>query len=283
MREQPTNDTRQPANADGRSVRLYLLAILLAPLAAVLLLAAMLTLFHVSDLHFGYEDRAALDWFAGEVARLRPAAVICTGDLTMRGTPREFEMAREWLAALPVPVTLEPGNHDVPYYWYPFARATRPWREYDALERAVEGDPNLPDAAVVPLRTAAAAQWRFNWSKGRVAPRDLAAALQGLAHNAAKPLRLVTTHHPLIDAGTEGSGSTRGGRRALAELARAGADVVLSGHVHDPFDVTLEFDGLPIRLVGAGTLSCRLRASRPGFNLLEWSADSGLRVTVRSV
>jgi len=67
-------------------------------------------LYHVSDLHFGYEDRAALDWFAAEVARERPAAVICTGDLTMRGSAREFALAAQWLADLPVPVSLEPGT-----------------------------------------------------------------------------------------------------------------------------------------------------------------------------
>ena len=71
-------------------------------------------LYHVSDLHFGYEDRAALDWFAAEVARERPAAVICTGDLTMRGSAREFALAAQWLADLPVPVSLEPGNHEAP-------------------------------------------------------------------------------------------------------------------------------------------------------------------------
>lgn len=266
-----------------RSVNLGPGAISLARGAALLLFPAMLTLFHVSDLHFGYEDREALDWFAGEVARARPDAVICTGDLTMRGTAREFTQAREWLTALPVPVTLEPGNHDVPYYWYPLARTFHPWREYAALELAVAQDPALAEAAVVSLRTVAAAQWRLNWSKGRVRKHDLDAALQGLAHSAGKPLRLVTAHHPLVDAGTEGSGSTRGGRTALAALARAGADAVLSGHVHDPFDLTLEFDGLPIRLIGAGTLSCRLRASPPGFNVLEWSEADGLRVTARSL
>ena len=98
---------------------------------------APLVLFHVSDLHFGFEDRAALDWLMAEIERERPAAVLCTGDLTMRGTPREFALALEWLSALPVPLTLEPGNHDVPYYWYPLARALHPWREYAALEAAV--------------------------------------------------------------------------------------------------------------------------------------------------
>lgn len=243
---------------------------------------APLVLFHVSDLHFGYEDRAALDWFAAEVARERPAAVICTGDVTMRGTPREFAMAREWLGALPVPVTLEPGNHDVPYYWYPFARTFRPWREYAALELAIEVEQGLDQVAVVPLRTVAAAQWRLNWSKGLVRERSLDAALQGLAHQQDKPLRLVTCHHPLIDAQPRGSGSTRGGRRALCALARAGADAVLSGHVHDAFDLTIDADGLPIRMIGAGTLSLRLRSSPPGYNRLAWSADQGLLVSART-
>lgn len=242
-----------------------------------------LVLFHVSDLHFGYEDRAALDWFMAEVERIRPAAVLCTGDLTMRGTAREYAAAREWVAKLPVPVTLEPGNHDVPYYWYPLARTLHPWRHYRALAKAVESDPELPELAVVPLRTVAAAQWRLNWSKGRVNTRDLDLALNDLERHRTKPLRLVTCHHPLVDADTVGSGSTRGGKRALAALARAGADAVLSGHVHDPFDMTLEADGLPIRLIGAGTLSQRLRATPPSYNRLEWSADDGLHVAPQTM
>ena len=237
-----------------------------------------LVLFHVSDLHFGYEDRAALDWFMAEVVRDQPAAVLCTGDLTMRGTAREFAMARDWLAALPVPLTLEPGNHDVPYYWYPLARAFHPWRNYRALAEAVESDLALPDLAVVPLCTVAAAQWRFNWSKGRVRNADLDDAVNDLERHRAKPLRLVTCHHPLVDADTDGTGSTRGGKSALAALARAGADAVLSGHVHDPFDLTVDADGLPIRMIGAGTLSQRLRATRPSFNRLEWSAAEELQV-----
>lgn len=239
-------------------------------------------LFHVSDLHFGHEDREALAWFVGEVEREGPAAVICTGDLTMRGTAHEFARAREWLAELPVPVTLVPGNHDVPYYWYPLARAFRPWRHYRALEAAVQRDHGLADLAVVPLDTVAAAQWRFNWSKGRVRGRDLDRTLQGLAHLQDRGLRLVACHHPLVDADTRSSGSTRGGRRALAALARAGVDAVLSGHVHDAFDLTIEAGGLPIRIVGAGTLSRRLRASPPSYNRLDWSAASGLAVSAVS-
>lgn len=238
-------------------------------------------LFHVSDLHFGAEDRAALDWFAQEVATHRPDAVICTGDLTMRGRAREFAAAGRWLAELGVPVSIEAGNHDMPYYWDPLRRLLRPYHRFRAMRGQVHSDLALDHVAVVSLKTTARAQWRFNWSKGRVGPRALAGALAGLDHAASRALRLVACHHPLVEADTRASGSTRGGRLALAALARAGAHAVLSGHVHDAFDLSVETEGGPIRLIGAGTLSERLRTTRPSYNRLAWSAGDGLQVEAR--
>lgn len=246
-------------------------------------MAPPLVLFHASDLHFGYEDRAALDWFQDEIVREQPAAVLCTGDLTMRGTAREFALARDWLSQVPVPVLLEPGNHDVPYYWYPLRRMLAPYARFRALRGAIETGRDLPGVAVVSLKTIGRAQLRFNWSKGRIRGSELDQTLRELARQSDHALRLVTCHHPLVDADTEGSGSTRGGQRALAALARAGAHAVLSGHVHDPFDLMVEADGLPIRLIGAGTLSQRLRATRPSYNRLEWSAAQGLVVTPQTM
>ncbi len=243
-------------------------------------MVASLTLFHVSDLHFGAQDDAALDWFAAEVATHRPDWVICTGDLTMRARHREYAAARRWLASLAAPVLVEPGNHDMPYFNL-IERFSRPYARFQALRDAVSTRPALAGLAVVSLKTVARAQWRINWSKGNVADRDLAHALAGLtaAHDAG--LRLVAGHHPLIEADTHSTASTRGGKPALATLARAGAHAVLSGHVHDPFDLTLHIDGQPIRLIGAGTLSHRLRASRPSYNRLEWTPDTGLHVAAQ--
>lgn len=243
----------------------------------------MHTLFHVSDLHFGYEDRAALDWFMDRVIAECPDGVICTGDLTMRGSAAEFAAAQDWLARIPVPLTLEPGNHDVPYYHHMLRRLTRPYARYRALEAAVERPLELDGVAVVPLKTIARAQFRLNWSKGRVSAGDLDAALQGLAHNAARRVKLVAGHHPLVEADTHSTASTRGGAAALAALARAGASAVLSGHVHDPFDKLVEIDGQAIRLIGAGTLSRRLRTSPPCFNRIEVGADGALTVTVETL
>ncbi|MBU6266855.1 MAG: metallophosphoesterase [Sphingomonadales bacterium] len=249
-------------------------------------MSAAVTLFHVSDLHFGMEDRAALDWFAHEVAEVRPDGVICTGDLTMRGRTREFAAAADYLGGLPVPVSVEPGNHDMPYYWEPITRLARPHARFEVLRKAVHRDLAIAEVALVSLPTIAPAQWRLNWSKGRVASKDLAHALAHLGANkegGAGKLRLVACHHPLIEAGTHATASTRGGPRALAALARAGVDAVLSGHVHDAFDRVVEAGGLPIRVIGAGTLSERVRSTRPSYNRLEWSVAGGLSVTVRSL
>ncbi|MEO7247273.1 MAG: metallophosphoesterase [Novosphingobium sp.] len=234
-------------------------------------------LFHVSDIHFGHEDRTALDWFASEVEQYRPHHIICTGDLTMRGNAREFAVARAWLEGLNTPVSLEIGNHDVPYYWYPAARIMHPFRLFRALDAAVGTSPDLANVGLTNLRTVAAFQWRLNLSKGRVAPSDLQAACASVSRQSDKALRIVASHHPLVDAHTASTGSTRNGHSALSALARAGADVFLSGHVHDAFNMTREVAGREIRMIGAGTLSQRLRASGPSYNQLTF-VDGNLNV-----
>lgn len=240
----------------------------------------MTTLFHISDLHFGAEDRAALDWFRQEVAQEKPDAVICTGDLTMRGTVREFDAAGDYLLGLGVPVSIEPGNHDMPYYWEMVSRLRRPFARFEALRARAHSDLVLGDVTLASLPTVTPAQWRINWSKGYVKQPALNAALRLL--EGAQGLKLAACHHPLVDADTHGTGSTRGGRRALAALAGAGVTAVLSGHVHDPFDLNLETENGPIRIIGAGTLSERTRATLPSYNRLDYTPETGLNVTVRA-
>src|SRR5262245_56664032 len=75
-----------------------------------------LTFVHISDLHFGQEDGAALELAAEPIAQLKPDAVIASGDLTALGSVREMRAAFRWLRALPAPVLATPGNHDTPYF-----------------------------------------------------------------------------------------------------------------------------------------------------------------------
>lgn len=226
----------------------------------------MTRLFHVSDVHFGAEDPAAIAWFAQCVATERPDAVIMTGDLTMRAKPSEFRQGGAWLQSLGVPVTVEVGNHDLPYYYDPIRRLLAPYERYTALERMIETPLEIAGVSIIPLKTTARAQWRIDWSKGRVSRHSLARALDLIAAVPSGNLIFVAAHHPLIEAGTRGTADTAGGADALAALAQAGAHAVLSGHVHDPFDVPVERAGRTVRMIGAGTLSKRVRGSPPAFN-----------------
>jgi len=242
----------------------------------------MTRLFHVSDLHFGREDTAALAWFAKTVHEEQPDAVLMTGDLTTQARSHEFAAATAWLTGLGVPLTIEVGNHDLPYFnlW---SRFVRPYARYDRLENAVEQPLALTDVAIIPLMTTARFQLRMNWSHGVVRPARLAATVARLGEIGPDCIKLVTCHHPLIDKeGGASEGRTRGGRAALDALAKAGADAVLSGHVHDPFDIAWTGGARPVRLIGAGTLSERVRATPPSFNELTIE-DRALSVTVRTM
>ena len=225
-------------------------------------------LFHVSDLHFGVENREALDWFAISVEDERPDGIVCTGDLTQRATHREYGHAREWFTQFDVPLMVQPGNHDMPYY-NPVERFTRPYKRFGALEAAVGSELSTEHAVIVPFDTNAAAQWRWPWSDGIVKRRKLDAALERLRALRDDPrVKLVACHHPLLPVEDAGKNPTIRGDMAFEQLAAAGASAILTGHVHTPFDVTRARGNRPMRMIGAGTLSTRLRGADPSYNVV---------------
>lgn len=237
----------------------------------------MTRIFHISDIHFGLEDRRALDWVAQCISREKPDAVAITGDLTMRARHREFSAACHWIKALDVPVTVEVGNHDLPYFNL-IERFTDPYRRFRSIEGVLERELPIPGAKIVPLKTTARAQLRLNWSKGTVGKVALAQTLAAIDALPAGTRAIVACHHPLVEAGTRGKALTRGGNHALAELAKRNVLAVLSGHVHDAFDLIHPTPNGPVRMIGAGTLSQRVRSTPPSFNELTFEGD---QITVR--
>jgi predicted phosphohydrolase len=241
----------------------------------------MIRLFHISDLHFGLEDAAAMDWFVQAVRQERPAAVLITGDLTMRARSHEFAAACAWIEKLDVPVTVEVGNHDLPYF-NPLARFFWPYRRFRRIHQLLERKIEWSGLAIVPLKTTARAQWRLDWSKGWVTGRALDKCLAQIDALPPHSKILVTAHHPLVEVGTKGRALTRGGQNALAELAARKVTAVLTGHVHDAFDIIQQTIAGPIRMIGAGTLSQRVRSTPPSFNELRIT-DKVCEVIVRNL
>ncbi|HSM54127.1 MAG TPA: metallophosphoesterase, partial [Erythrobacter sp.] len=221
-------------------------------------------------------------WFEAAVHAERPDAIVCTGDLTQRATHRQYADAAEWFAGLQVRVMLQPGNHDMPYYnlW---ERFRRPYARYRALEQAVGAEIMLDHALIVPFDTNVPAQMRWPWSDGVVTRRKLDAALARLDALRADPRpKLVACHHPLLAEEDGRKNPTIRGDMAFAELAAAGASAVLSGHVHFPFDQVRSRDNHAMRMIGAGTLSTRLRRNAPpSFNVLRIDRAGSISVDVR--
>lgn len=244
-------------------------------------MAESATLFHLSDIHFGLEDECALEWVVSEIAAQRPRAIAITGDLTMRARHREFAAASKWIGALDAPVTVEVGNHDMPYFNL-IERFTAPYRRFHAIQRFVEREIDLPGLALVPLKTATRAQWRFPWSNGWVTDKALRHTLQAIDALPAGTRAIVTVHHPLMEHDARGKRLTIGGTRAMEELARRNVLAVLSGHIHDAFDLTRETACGPLRMIGAGTLSRRIRSTPPSFNELHWDGQN-LSAEVRNL
>lgn len=240
-------------------------------------MSAPLTLFHISDLHFGLEDNRALDWVTRAIAAEHPAAVAVTGDLTMRARHREFAAACRWISSLAAPVTVEPGNHDMPYFNL-VERFVAPYRRFRAIEALLERELDLGGVHIIPLQTVTRAQWRFPWVDGWVRDPALAQTLAAIDALPQEARVIVTAHHPLPEHGSDGRRLTICGTRAMEELARRGVLCVLSGHVHDPFDLTEQTRAGPLRMIGAGTLSHRVRSTPPSFNEL---TVTGREVTVR--
>jgi len=222
-------------------------------------------LFHISDIHFCLQDPEAIAWVEDCIGAERPDAVAITGDLTMRARHKEFVAACQWIGSLDVPVTVEIGNHDMPYF-NPWERFTDPYRRFRGIEAVLERELDLGGLALVPLKTTARAQWRTNWSKGWITRPALARTLAIIDALPEGTRVLVTAHHPLVEVNSQGSVLTKRGSEALRELAKRKVLGVLTGHVHDPFDLIEQTDEGPVRMIGAGTLSKRVRSTPPSFN-----------------
>jgi len=238
-------------------------------------------LFHLSDIHFGYEDKQVLDWVEACIQDERPDVIAITGDLTMRARHGEFEAACEWIQALDRPVTVEVGNHDLPYFNL-FERFINPYRRYHAIENLIEREIDLPGLAIVPLRTTARAQARWPWVDGWITSEALGETLAAIDELPEGTRVIVTAHHPLPEHSERGKRLTRGGDEAMAELASRGVMAVLSGHIHDPFDLVAETRCGPLHMIGAGTLSRRIRSTPASFNALAIDG-SRIEVTVRNL
>lgn len=226
---------------------------------------------HLTDIHFGCENKAAVQAVLELALSERFDFTAVTGDVTQAGRQPEFDAAEAWIKALPGPVMVTPGNHDVPVpgvidrILWPFRRYERAFGPQTGVGHAQN------DMAAHAFNTARGIQLRANWSKGAVREAQARETVRALSAAPAGALRVALCHHPLSEVtGGPMTGEVHGGLEAATILAEGGVDIVLTGHVHTPFALQLPIADRRTYAIGAATLSLRERGAPAGFNIVTW-------------
>ncbi|MES2696076.1 MAG: metallophosphoesterase [Verrucomicrobiota bacterium] len=230
----------------------------------------MKTIAHISDLHFGKETPAVAEGLVADLAALKPTLVVASGDFTQRARSSQFRAARDYLARLPKPQLVVPGNHDVPLFDV-VRRFATPLRRYRRFISA-DLDPTYSDdeMIVVGLNTARS----FTWKNGRISVEQID-ALQGRLNTGGLRVKVVVTHHPFLPPpGDVGIDLVGRAARAMKVLDACNVDLLLAGHLHRGYagDVRTHYPAARRAMIAvqAGTaISHRIREGEPNaYNLL---------------
>ena len=230
----------------------------------------MQTIVHLSDVHFGRVDPRLVEPLVRTIHDIAPNLVAISGDLTQRARRSQFLQARAVLDQLLPPVLVVPGNHDVPHYNIG-ARFLDP---YGAYRRHIARDlePVHEDNELIAVGLNSARALPFHGG-GRLNEAQVARAAARLKAAPPNAVRIVVTHHPFDLPEGHGDEHLIGrSDMAMQQLAAAGADVFLAGHLHvSHVGHTAEryqIAGHSALVVQAGTLSTRSRGELNTINVL---------------
>ena len=229
----------------------------------------MRTIVHLSDLHFGRIDPEVLEPLRNAVSGAAPDLIALSGDFTQRARRSQFAAARAFIDTLHAPKLMVPGNHDVPL-WNVARRFLTPFTRYRSfISENLEPEYVDDEIIVIGVNTARS----FTHGEGRINAGQVDRIVTRLAATTPSLVRVIVTHHPFdLPPGVEERRLLGRARMAMARLAKANADLFLSGHLHlshtshsvDRYKI----EGHSALIVQAGTVSLRSRGEQPSFNVL---------------
>src|SRR5919198_1575503 len=202
-----------------------------------------LRVLQVSDLHAGTEEEPEVEGDLRTLVRESgPELVVVSGDLTHRNTPAQHDRAANLLRSLERPLLVIPGNHDIPR-WPPW-RFTRTFDEF--RREWPELEPVYRSERLVVCGLNSVRPWK---QQGGAVRRTQLEHVRRVFSDAPRgALRIVAVHHHLLGAPWRTAKRTIANRSTLlGALVDAGAELIVSGHVHQSavserreFEVTVD-------------------------------------------
>ncbi|MBW2980256.1 metallophosphoesterase [Candidatus Woesearchaeota archaeon] len=227
----------------------------------------MVTIAHISDLHcskksYGKEGfkLKKLASCIKEINKLKPNAVVVTGDLTVFGFEYEYGVAKKYLSKLTAPTLIIPGNHDSRYCGYDY---------FDEYFGHGNTSLDLPGISIIGIDTTIP-----DLDEGNVGRGKLRWLLEELEKKPKTNCKVVAMHHHLIavpNTGRERATVADAGT-LLKALISSGVDIVLCGHKHTPNSWFID----NMAIVNAGSASAlKLRANiNNSYNLINFEKNS---------
>lgn len=188
----------------------------------------------ISDIHLGpYFNHERGELIIREAQEIQPDLLVIAGDLVMRADFKaQWIMARDYIEQLPQPRLIVMGNHDVPQYnqiaryLWPTAR----YRKY--ISPILNPVWSCEDTVVVGMNTARS----FTIQGGKLSLEQIAWMEQTLKSYPEQVCKVVVMHHHVLaPPGDRAKKAIVNADLAIAAMDRAGAELVLCGHIHTSF------------------------------------------------
>lgn len=240
----------------------------------------MQKIIHISDIHFGREEKSIVDALIAKINKEDPNIIVVSGDLTQRAKKREFQKAEMFLNELDFPKVIIPGNHDIPLYNL-FERVINPFRKFDIYFQNFNRYEN-DELSIVGLNSVR----NLRWKSGKLTIDYLENSTAQLKKKDNIKLNIVVMHHNLLHLPS----SKESGKLFRTKLMQKWIfdnkiDLILFGHDHKSMIKPILFDDdniFDFILIQAGSAtSTRRRGNSNSFNLITFE-NSVMQISVQT-
>lgn len=235
-----------------------------------------ITVFHVSDLHFGKPAVPAQIEAIEEIIQKEKFDVVAvSGDLSQRARSGEFQRAAVFLrdARRVSKVICVPGNHDVAWWEAPVGIG-RKEKLYAKYERFISSDLEpvlrIPGATFVGVNTSHGVTLRtLTWNLrdisiiGDIQKEQFAKAEKEFNQSPPTDARVIVMHHNPVAGELSQRHGLKRTKKILGLFAAMGVDAILCGHDHQESVHYIEHTKKGTVISTAGTVSSRSRGGRP--------------------